>query len=1052
MDLIPLPPEGAGGGRGGQSQQASAPIEEPNTLRSRMRATVLYLVSEGPIKGLVDGTNGLKCIYLNDTAVMANDGSMNLSVGADWRLGDASQSHIAGIPSAEASFAGPGLVRKVDSPPAVRTLDMTGRDRWSVNITVRSLYLVDANNNIGPNSVEFRIEWRVGVGAWNVIFSGAITGKCVAPYVKQYKFGAVHNGPVDVRVIRISDDPADSRNASEIEWSGYSVITDQKMMYPNAAYFALVFDAEKYPSGLPTATFDIEGLLCEIPSNYNPTTRAYTGVWDGTFIRAYTDNPAWIFWTLATDPRFGAGTALSAGIVSPSAAYAAASGLVDRWVLYSIAQYCDESVPDGLGGFEPRYTFNAWINSADEAYRVLSAIASAFRGMIYWGRGQIVPVIDRPTSVSKLVTPANVIDGLFRYEGSALRARHSVVRVRWRDPAQGYREAVEVVEDPALMAEVGIRSIDYEAVGCTKRSMARRMGRWILYTERYENGTVSYLADLDHANVMPGEVIHVQDPNLAGVSFSGRLARGQVAAGQLDLDREVTFTSGITYSIRVVMANGAISAALPITNSPGTTATVTVSSGPAVEVLPEAVWMITATNVAPVPYRVLAVEETEDQQYAITALRHYPGKFDFIENGLSLADDPYTIIEDPTRPLAPPTGLAVQEFLAGVGSTALVRVILSWTPPTDNRIRGYEAQAITGDIAVQSATTRGSTITFVDLTPGSYVFRVRSQGSNGEVSAWVATTLTAIDGVNEPPGPPSALSISSGIRRIALNWTNPAARFLRGIEVFAVGLGFNNASDDPYASLPTAPSFGSFTKIGEVAGTSFIHDGLLPSHVWYYYVRAIDIFGTPSTLVGPIGARTSYLVAADIRDGIINTAKFAASIAPVNLIPNLSATGADGDVAFNTDDQKLYKRVTGAWVPIVRTEDLAGQIAAGQIAANAVVAGKVAAGAIRSAEIASGEIRANHLAAEEIIAQSVQVADLIVGTTKITGNGVTAIYADSQYKVVVVDRPLTSYYQLTMASVEFTIPGEHDGKVVIMMEAGISGFVAAMIDTGHPGN
>lgn len=1058
-----LIPQGSGGGK----NPPSAPTEAPNTLRSRMTARILYLVSEGRIEGLVAG---YKSIFLNDTAVEATDGSANLFVDVGMRLGDAVQDHMDGFPTAEASFAGPGLVRKADSPP-IQSLDLTGRDRWSVTITVRSLYLVDGQNNVVPNSVAFRIEWRVGAGTWHTAWDSSIDGKTVSPYPKQFFFPATYNGVISVRVTRVSDDPADSKDASEFEWTSYSAITDQKLMYPGSAYFGIKFDAEKFPNGIPTATFEVNGIQCEVPTNYDPITRVYSGTWDGTFKRAWTDNPAWIFWTLATDPRWGAGTALSAGIVSPSAAYAAAASLVDRWTLYSISQYCDEQVPDGYGGTEPRYTFNAWINTADEAYRVLSALASCFRGMIYWGRGQIVPVIDRPTDPVKLVTPANVIDGLFRYEGTALRARHSIVRVRWRDPEQGYREAVEVVSDGALMAEVGIRYVDYEAIGCTKRSMARRMGRWVLYTERYESGTVSYTASADHADAMPGEVVLVQDPKLAGVEYSGRLLIGQTNPYQFEVDRPITFSSGISYWLRVVKADGSISASLPITNAPGTTQTVTTSAAPGGELLPEAVWIITASNLAPVPYRVLAVEEGDEQTYNVVALRHYPGKYGFIEEGLDLGDDPWTLYEDPFRPLTPPTNLGVEEYLTGVGSTALVRVVFSWSPALDNRIRGYEAQALQPGRVIQTAATQGASVTFPDLVPGEYTFQVRPAGQNGQVGAWVTTGTVTVDGFIDPPDPPSSLAISAGIRQMTMRWVRPFnanSRFLRTVEVWAASNGFNNDDDgvgDPaFDNLPAAPSSGAFTKVGESSGTSFTHTGLEPSHVWYYKLRSADVFGSFSSLVGPIGARTSYLIAADIRDGIINTAKFASNIAPVELITTLSTVLPDGAIAFNITDGKLYKRVGGAWVPLVNTDDLSGTITSTQIAdggittpklaanavtaakiaaltitanelaANSVIFGKVAAGAIRATEIYAGELRAYHLASDTIITETLQVANLIIGTEKIYPGSFSTAYGAGNYAGDILMDTGYPYAWTELCSLTINVASGEQGRVMVVCD------------------
>lgn len=270
----------------------------------------------------------------------------------------------------------------------------------------------------------------------------------------------------------------------------FAELIDAKLRYPMSALVATVVDAEQF-NNIPTRAFDLKGRIVRVPSNYNPATRAYTGIWDGTFQPAWTDNPAWVFYDLATHERYGLGH-----IVPES--------LIDKWSLYAIAQHCDQLVPDGRGGYEPRFTANLYLQTQADAYKVMQDIATMFRGIMYAAGGAITAVSDRPTDPAYVYTQANVIDGVFRYSGSARRARHTVALVSWNDMNDFGRAKVEYVEDPEGITRYGVQQTDVIAIGCTSQGQAQRMGRYILTTERYETDAVSFGIGLDGTLCAPG--------------------------------------------------------------------------------------------------------------------------------------------------------------------------------------------------------------------------------------------------------------------------------------------------------------------------------------------------------------------------------------------------------------------------------------------------------------------------------------------------------------------------------------------------------------------
>ncbi len=577
---------GKGGGGGGGSSRT--PVEAPNTLQSAATARIIDLLGEGPIIGLVDG---LKSVFLDDTPLQSAGGSFNFpGMTVTQRTGETNQPHIPGFP---------GVENEVDvstqlkyNIPISRTVSNLEVDAVRVKIRIPALTSQNPKNgDINGSSVAIAVEVHpaVGPGVREAFFT--ITGKTTSPYERQVRVELRGQGPWDVRVIRLTFDGS-STIQNDSYWSSYTEIIDARLTYPDSALIGLQVDARQFGSEIPSRSYDVKGRIIRVPTNYNPTTRAYTGLWDGTFKLAWTDNPAWIYLDLATHPRYGAGLEN-----------------VDKWSLYQIAQYCDQLVPNGYGKMEPRFTVNTVLAEQVEAIRALNQLASAFRGMTYWGSNSAVAVADMPSDPVKLVSPANVVNGEFERVGTGLRERHSVAMITWNDPEDGYRKQVEVVEDADAIRLFGWRQLDVTAFGCTSRGQAHRLGRWLLYSERAETDTISYTAGVDHADLRPGDIIALHDPSQAGARLSGRVRASGLT--ELELDKVPGEIAGFDWFLDVMLPAGVIERR-QVQGFAGNIVTLaeSLSAAPVVA----AMWVLSNVSVEPELFRVVSVSEKEGAQ------------------------------------------------------------------------------------------------------------------------------------------------------------------------------------------------------------------------------------------------------------------------------------------------------------------------------------------------------------------------------------------------------------------------------------------------------
>lgn len=725
--MKPIRGAGGGGGKGGGGG-GRTPVESPDSLRSRQKARVIDLICEGEVEGLVDG---LKSVYLNDTPVQNSNGSMNFSgMTMASRNGTQSQDFIPGFPAVESETAVSVLVE--NASPIVRTISNLNNNAVRVTVSVPRLTYQNPNNgDLSGTSVALAIDVQSDGGGYVTKISDTISGKTTSRYQRAYRIELEGDGPWDVRLRRLSADSTQSNLQNDIYWDSYTEIIDARLSYPNTALIALSIDAERFQS-IPSRGYEMKGLKIRIPSNYDPIARTYDGVWDGTFTTAWSNNPPWCFYDMLTSERYGLGAFIAAD-------------QVDKWSLYQIAQYCDEMVDDGLGGQEPRFTCNLYLQTQDEAYNVINSMASIFCGLPFWSGGAITAVQDAPSDPVALFTNANTIEDAdgnhFNYSGSSLKTRHTVALVSWNDPADRYKQKIEYVADEEGIARYGVVQTQVVAIGCTSRGQAHRYGRRILFAERMETEVVSFSTGLDGLVVAPGDIVQTNDPVRAGARMGGRII--SASCDELTLDAAVTLSADQAYTLWAVLPDGAVQSRA-VTTAPGEVDVLQVS--PAFSDAPQAMamWVLSATNLVPESWRITSIAETDGTQASITALAYRSDKYDAIENGIVLEPLPTSTLD--TAPNTP-TDLSISESLYLVTSAVVgTRITVSWL----GAAAYYELQyrRLEGNWSVIS--TSGTSVDIQPVEPGYYEFTLTAVNAIGRRSLPRTTTWEVV-GKTAPP-------------------------------------------------------------------------------------------------------------------------------------------------------------------------------------------------------------------------------------------------------------------------------------------------------------
>lgn len=718
-----------GGGKGGGGGSARAPVESPDSLRSRQYARILDVTSEGEIEGLVDG---LKSVYLDDTPIQNADGSFNFTgVTLAERTGAQTQDYIPGFQSVEAENAVSVAVKY--GVPVVRSISNQNADAVRITVSVPQLTVQDiTNGDISGTSVAIAIDIQTDGSGYVEKVNDTISGKTTSRYQRAYRIELDGNGPWDIRVRRLTADSTSSALQNATYWDSYTEIVDAKLTYPNSALIGISVYSDGFQT-IPRRGYEMKGIKVRIPSNYDPITRAYTGVWDGTFTVAWTDNPAWCFYDLLISERYGLGAFIDAS-------------QVDKWNLYQIAQYCDELVDDGFGGVEPRFTCSLYLQTREEAYNVINTFAAVFCGQSYWSGGSIVTTQDSPFDPVALFTPANVINtqsGCFSYSGSSIKSRHTVALVSWNDPEDRYRQKIEYVEDAEGIERYGVIQTEVVAIGCTSRGQAHRYGRRILYAERMETEVISFRTGLDGLSVAPGEIIQTTDPVRAGVRMGGRILSATTSS--VVLDAEVTLEAGSVYTLWVTLPDGSVESR-SVTTGVGNINTLNVSPDFSAAPQEMAIWVLAATNLTPETWRVISVAETDQTQAEITALAYRADKYAAIEQGLILESLQTSRID---LGQAAPTDFIFAESLylvsAGVVGT---RITASWSGTG----KVYELQYRRAGNNWVTTSSSNPSIDIQPAHPGTYEFILTAVNAIGRRSQSIAASKIIYGKLSLPSG------------------------------------------------------------------------------------------------------------------------------------------------------------------------------------------------------------------------------------------------------------------------------------------------------------
>jgi predicted phage tail protein len=929
----------AGAKKDGGGQRA--PVEAADSLRSSQTAQVLDLLSEGEIGGLV---NGERSIYLDGVPLKAADGSYNFKdVAVAWTYGTQGQAALPDLSGVQTEVA-VGVAVPL-AAPVVRTVTNLNVDTVRVTIAVPQISSSDpSTGDINGSTFTWAVDVQASGGGYVEVFQDTVTGKKMSTYKRARKFPLTGTGPWNVRVRRISADSGSAGVVNAFLWDTYTEIQSLKLRYPNSAMVLLSVNAQHF-NRIPQRAYDILGVRVRVPSNYNPLTRVYTGVWDGTFQVAWTDNPAWIFLELVSNERWGLGGWLQqAGLNAETA----------KWQLYTISQYCDGMVSDGYGGLEPRFTCNAYIQTREQALQVVQHFAAIFRGAAFWASGELHVTQDAPSDPVALFAAANVVGGRFSYQTGSDKQRHSVFIVYWNDITQLGRRVPEVWAPDHLVARFGLKEIEVEPIGLTRRGQAMRLARWMAYTEEHEGRVVAFKVGAQGELVLPGQVFQIADPSEAGERLGGRIRTA--TASQVTLDAPVTLLAGETYTLTVQLPDPDNPAALvteqrAVTNAAGTTSVLDLAAPYGQVPAAQAVWVLQSNNIAATTWRCLTCRESDDgTEYEITALAHDPAKFAAVEQGIVL--EPRQVTRLGTQ-VKPPLSVTLTPQLYQDGQTWRIKLLVSWVPSAAG-LQHIVSWRMAQGSWVTLAQTVDQAVDIPGLDAGTVQVEVRAVNALGTVSV-PTTASTAVQGNTVPAANVAGLAYSLDTLGALITWTA------------------STDFDWTETELRLGSDWNTATLLARVRATSY-RFGWPPNATYAVLVRhrrrsgpdgaisAINVTVTTKQLladaleglVGSAQIAAGSVTASKLAAQAVDATKFANGLRPVEIVATLPTTGNfEGRTAYLTTDDKLYRHNGTDWVSTVPAADITGQVTAPQIAAGAVDASKLAV------EIGGGNLLSN---------------------------------------------------------------------------------------------
>ena len=801
------------------SSKGHTPREAKDNLKSTQLLSVIDAISEGPVEGPVDG---LKSVLLNSTPVLDTEGNTNISgVTVVFRAGEQEQTPPEGFESSGSETV-LGTEVKYDTP-ITRTITSANIDRLRFTFGVQALVETTSKGDRNPSEVRLLVQIQRN-GGWVTEKDITIKGKTTSQYLASVVVGNLPPRPFNIRMRRMTPDSTTDQLQNKTLWSSYTEIIDVKQCYPNTALVGVQVDSEQFGSQQVSRNYHLRGRILQVPSNYNPQTRQYSGIWDGTFKPAYSNNMAWCLWDMLTHPRYGMGKRLGAADV-------------DKWALYVIGQNCDQSVPDGFGGTEPRITCNAYLTTQRKAWDVLSDFCSAMRCMPVWNGQTLTFVQDRPSDKVWTYNRSNVVmpdDGApFRYSFSALKDRHNAVEVNWIDPNNGWETATELVEDTQAIARYGRNVTKMDAFGCTSRGQAHRAGLWLIKTELLETQTVDFSVGAEGLRHVPGDVIEICDDDYAGIRTGGRVLAVNSQTRTLTLDREITLPSSGTTLISLVDGQG----------SPVSVEVQSVTDGVKVKVsrVPDgvaeySVWGLKLPTLRQRLFRCVSIRENDDGTYAITAVQHVPEKEAIVDNGAHFDGDQSGTVNGVTPP-------AVQHLTAEVtADSGEYQVLARWdTPKVVKGVSFLLRLTVAADDGserlVSTARTTETTYRFTQLALGNYRLTVRAANAWGQQGdpASVSFRIAA-------PAAPSRIELTPGYFQITatpyLAVYDPTVQF---------EFWFSEKRIADIRQVETAARY-----LGSALYWIAASINIKPGHDYYFYIRSVNTVGK-SAFVEAVG-------------------------------------------------------------------------------------------------------------------------------------------------------------------------------------------------------
>ena len=795
-------------GQKGGSKKPHKPYEQPDNLRSTAKLKMLIALSEGEIKGGLTPQN----IFIDKTPLANPDGTLNFK-GVRWefRNGSQIQDYIQGMPEVSNELKANFIV-KTDKP-WVRSFSNLDLDAVRIKLSLPTQIKYKDNGDMVGTVTNYAIDLSVDGSAFETVVNGKFDGKTTSEYQRDHRINlpnAIQGWTIRVR--RITPDSTSGKLVNKFGVFSYAEVIDHKFRYPNTALLYIELDASEFNGSVPLVTCRLKGKIVQVPDNYDPVSRTYSGEWNGTFKMAYTNNPSWLAHYLMRDEIAGMGDKIE-------------SAMIDKWAIYQLAQYCDQMVSDGRGGKEPRFTCNEYIQSQRDAYTVLKDLVASFRGITFWGNDQIYLTADMPQDEPDFIYhPSNVV-GDFVYAGGSFKNRYTSCMVAYSNPDNHYCDDVETVWDHDLMRRYDVNVMKLTAIGCTSQSEAQRRGRWALLSN-VKDGVVTFTVGLDGYIPLPARIIGIADPSRSGKENGGRIHA--VSGRKITLDRPVDYDVGDRLVINLPDGTAQSRTIKSISDDKRI---ITVTANYKIPPVVGAVWCIDSDNVAIQYYRVTGISARENQQFTITAIQHDPDKFKYIDDGVRLEPKPITVI--PPSAISSPKNIVISEssYVSQGVSVASLEVHWDQVEGATNYVAQWRKDNCTW---INIGQTNSTSFTVNGIYSGVYDVRVRAINAIEVSSPWAYSAAKSIKGkVGKPDKPINFTASDDVIFGIDLNWSFPTGSG----DTSHTEIQYSTNESEENALLLSNVTYPSF---------SYSQTGLSIGQVFFYRARLVDKIGNTS--------------------------------------------------------------------------------------------------------------------------------------------------------------------------------------------------------------